>query len=242
MSAAPYTRKVEIGPHTLYCGDCRQVIPLLEGVDAVASDPPYGIEDIVGGYGRAHRNIANDRDLSVVEAAFRLLTDRFANLWIASFYSPRVENEFLAATAWMPRAGTLIWDKKAPGMGSGIRYQHESIALFRLGEVPEPRAVFSVLPFYRCGDLHPHQKPDGLMRKVIDMLPAQTVLDPFMGSGTTGVACAQMGRRFIGIEIDEKYFDIACERIAAAEAQTDILSGGATEPEPEQVSLLGEAS
>ena len=75
------------------------------------------------------------------------------------------------------------------------------------------------------------------MRWCLGFVPkARTILDPFMGSGTTGVACAQLGRRFIGIEIDRGYFDIACERIAAAQAQGQLFAPA--EAPPEQAGLL----
>ena len=71
---------------------------------------------------------------------------------------------------------------------------------------------------------HPTQKPVALMQWCLGFLPdAKTILDPFMGSGTTGVACANLGRKFIGIEIEPKYFDIACERISRAQAQGSLL-------------------
>jgi DNA modification methylase len=67
--------------------------------------------------------------------------------------------------------------------------------------------------------LHPWQKPEALLMWCVEKTKGETVLDPFMGSGTTGVACANLGRKFIGIEIEKKYFDIACERIEAAYSQ-----------------------
>jgi len=75
------------------------------------------------------------------------------------------------------------------------------------------------------GKGHPTQKPIEVMCWCIERLPdgANTILDPFMGSGTTGVACAKLGRKFIGIEIEPKYFDIACRRIEAAYAQPDMF-------------------
>jgi DNA modification methylase len=88
------------------------------------------------------------------------------------------------------------------------------------------------------GKEHPTQKPLQLMKWCIGFLPAaQTILDPFMGSGTTGVACVKLGRSFIGIEIDEGYFDIACERIRKAYAQPDMFIE--RPPEPKQVALDG---
>ena len=211
-----YVRKEQLSEDvTLIQGDCREVLPTLGKVDAVCSDPPYGIQDIVGGYGRSGATIANDRDLSVVSDALSLVCAKWSNIWIAAFYSPRVEAEFFAATAFLNRHATLIWDKKAPGMGAGVRYQHESIALLSTGPTPQDlNACFSVLRHYRCALEHPHQKPVSLMADLLRVLPAQTILDPFMGSGTTGVACVQLGRKFIGIELDPGYFDIACRRIS----------------------------
>ena len=85
---------------------------------------------------------------------------------------------------------------------------------------------------------HPTQKPVPLMRWCIQQFPkAQTILDPFMGSGTTGVACVKQGRKFIGIEIDEGYFDIACERIRKAYAQPDMFIERAPEPKQEAFGL-----
>lgn len=91
----------------------------------------------------------------------------------------------------------------------------------------------------RCG--HPTQKPLAVMEWCLSFVPnASTILDPFMGSGTTGVACAKLGRRFIGIEIEEQYFSIACRRIEAAQRQPDMFVAKA--PRAEQASLFGSAA
>jgi DNA modification methylase len=214
-----------IGDATLYNGDCLEVIPTLHGIGAVCTDPPYGIEDIVGGYGRAHENIANDKDLSVcmsaLQAACRIAPSA---LW-AVFYSPRVRRQFMSSLpSELHDLGEIIWDKKAPGMGRGIRYQHETVAIFYTGD-PKPllKDTFSVLTHYRSAEQHPHQKPAELMKRLVQCVSAGITLDPFMGSGTTGVACAQMGKKFTGIELDPRYFDIACERIQKAYDQGDMF-------------------
>ena len=86
--------------------------------------------------------------------------------------------------------------------------------------------------------LHPTQKPIQVMQWCLGFLPnAQTILDPFMGSGTTGVACVKLGRSFIGIEIDEGYFDIACDRIRKAYAQPDMFIDQPKAPEPKQEAM-----
>ena len=83
--------------------------------------------------------------------------------------------------------------------------------------------MFSVLREYRTPHQHPHQKPTPLMVRLVEAAGGQSVLDPFMGSGSTGVACAKLGRKFIGIELDSEYFDIACKRIEEAYAQQDLF-------------------
>jgi DNA modification methylase len=96
-----------------------------------------------------------------------------------------------------------------------------------------------------CGEAkyreHPTQKPLDLMRWCIKRMKASTILDPFMGSGTTGVACVKLGRKFIGIEIEPKYFNIACKRIEQAYAQPDLFVPQ-SQPKPVQASLFQEAT
>src|SRR5690348_14982205 len=131
------TRVERIGNCTLYLGDCRELIDSLDPFDTVLSDPPYGIEDMVGGYGRGGRTIANDTSLDACAAALSLCAQRLRHGWIAVFYSCRISELFFitmnqaaidAAKAEggerrMAYVGELIWDKKAPGMGKPIRYQ-----------------------------------------------------------------------------------------------------------------------
>ncbi|MEZ0212464.1 MAG: site-specific DNA-methyltransferase [Xanthobacteraceae bacterium] len=223
-----------IGNATLYNGDCLDVIPTLSGISAVVTDPPYGIEDLVGGYGRSGETIANDRNLDVCMAALQIATGVAPEAIWAVFYSPRIRREFFDS---FPPAlhdlGEIIWDKKAPGMGRGIRYQHETIALFYTGE---PKKLvgdtFSVLRDYRSAETHPHQKPLSLIKTLCEIAGGDVVLDPFMGSGTTGVACAALGKRFIGIEIDPKHFETSCARIRAAHAAPGLFGAA---PAPVQV-------
>ena len=122
---------------------------------------------------------------------------------------------------------SVIWDKKNPGMGWRYRRQHEMIMVAhrRGGKVAwaddsvTQRNVISISK--PRGGQHPNEKPVELVERFVGLhAPADgLVVDPFMGSGTTGVACINLGRKFIGIELERKYFDIACERIDAAQAQ-----------------------
>jgi DNA modification methylase len=187
-------------------------------VDAVVTDPPYGIEGLVGGYGRSGKTIKGDSCLKAFRGMVSTLPN---NCWLFSFYScrntPKVMD--IIKDYYM---GEIIWDKKAPGMGAPIRYQHENIAVCKVGEPIKLKTFFSIISFYRDAELHPHQKPIGLIKEILNVVDG-SICDPFMGSGTTGVACAKMGRKFIGIEIDPDYFDIACRRIEEAYRQPDLF-------------------
>ena len=216
--------KVIIGNATLYCADCMDILPTLDRVDAVITDPPDGIDPTGAGYGRSGISILVYKDLTVCHAAlaasFKVVSDGLAIV----FYSDRVSPQFHGGDfgGWLYRGGA-VWDKKAPGMGAGLRYQHENIAFFSTSVATKMPCIFSVLSHYRCAEEHPHQKPCGLMIELLQSFFAKTILDPFMGSGTTGVAAIQLGRSFIGIEREPKYFDIACKRIEQAVAQGQLF-------------------
>lgn len=213
------TQPVVIGRATLYLGDCRDILPTLPKVDAVVTDPPYGIQGLVGAYGREGRTIENDMDLTVCHDALKLAAERLSDGWLFSFYSARVSPEFFAVDIGANYFGEVIWDKRAPGMGAGLRYQHENIAIFKVGSPKALSGLFSVVSHYRKGIVHPHEKPLSLMRELLKAIPAKSILDPFMGSCSTGVAAVQMGLDFIGIEYDEAHFETACRRISEASAE-----------------------
>lgn len=228
----------------LHEGDCFDMIRSMPKVDAVVSDPPYGIEDIVKQYRRgqsdAVKNIANDKDLSVTMAALRALAEGPANdAWFAVFYSCRVTQLFMAQLPpSLTYYGELIWDKKIPGMGNGIRYQHENIALLYSGS--EKRlygsSSFSVLNSFRVADEHPHQKPAGLMRRIVEILDVRSVCDPFMGSGSTGVGAISYGAEFYGAELDSGHFAVAERRIRTQVQQPDMFAAPA-QPEIQESML-----
>ncbi len=221
---------------TLYNGDCREVLRELtinKGVDVV-SDPPYGIEDLVGKYGRtgsaSDSHIKNDKNLDVVSGAFTIIRKQLKTAWVAAFYSCRISPKFFKM---MEAAGfhdddyfnELIWDKKTPGLGTQIRLQHENVAFWRVGK-PEPLAdCMSVTTFSplkgdaKNGNTHPHEKPDKVMDNVVGIVPGKVILDPFMGTGSTGGAAVRAKKGFVGIELDPKYFEVALKKVSAALAQ-----------------------
>ncbi len=222
-----------IGDATLYLGDCREILPTLGKVDAVVTDPPYGIgENNARNLSRVHlspaidyghfdwdRATIDDETIKCVRAAGKSVV-----IFGGNFYS------LPPASCW------LIWDK----MNSGDFADCE----MAWTNIPKAVRLFRYLwngmikaRGETRGD-HPTQKPVGVMKWAITHCPtpAETILDPFMGSGTTGVACANLGRKFIGIEIEPKYFDIACRRIEQAYKQPRLFKDEA--PKPVQTSFL----
>jgi DNA modification methylase len=217
----PLFERVEIGPHVLYRGDCLEVLPTLSGVDAVVTDPPYGI-----GADEAQQKAAEQR----IAAAGKTKAGRGwkhygATSWDRERPSKDAFDAILSvsdeAVIWggnyftdllPPTMRWLVWDK-------GQR--NFSLADFEMAWTSQWKAS-RIFDYPRAkalsdGRVHPTQKPIALMKWCLELLPAaETILDPFMGSGTTGVACQKLGRRFIGIEKEPKYFDIACKRITEA--------------------------
>lgn len=213
------TERVVIGNATLYCGDCREVLLLLPKHDLLLTDPPYGIGIANNPVRQAHERM--DWDDSTPETELLDALRQLANvqiIWGGNYFD------------LPPSQCFLIWDKVQP--------QDFSLAMCELAwcnkKAPAKMHKQSVLSYRKE---HPTQKPVELMEWCIKQAgSADTVLDPFMGSGTTGVACAQLGKSFTGIERERKYFDIACERISRAQAQGQMF-----EPEPpkaEQAELL----
>lgn len=210
---------VTIGRAKLYLGDCRDILPTLGKVDAVVTDPPYGIgyaaAPVVGKTRSALTKYeASDWDSAPPDILPIIKCGGAVIVWGGNYF------------ALPPSRCWLLWYKpdSAPSLSpfemawtnldrnSGFyRYSAKATGLERAAE--------------NFG--HATQKPLPLMKWCIGFLPdAQSILDPFMGSGTTGVAAVQMGRQFIGIEREPRYFDIACDRIDKAQRQGDFFIDG----------------
>jgi len=220
--------KVTIGNAELWLGNCREVLPQIGRVEAVLLDPPYGVDlgsapsaTLPGLKKQAYASTADSIDAWKAEVAPLIEQSIDAGKRAAVFGSNNV---------WHLRKPTVIGGVYLPAAMGRNGWGFTSLATVAFyGAAPDPfrrpRATVKVSTA-RAEDVdHPCPKPTEWMLWLVDLSsrPGETVLDSFMGSGTTGVACAMLHRRFIGIEKERKYFDIACERIARAQAQGQLL-------------------
>ena len=231
------TRVEHIGDATLYLADCREVLPTLSGVDAVVTDPPYGvgltgklwhstnrgktIKSAVtyGIYDDTPENFgaivipALRQAVGIAKAGVVFMADK--NIWRLP--------PFIALGGIYSPAGT---GRSSWGFQNFMHcafYGRDPYLVHGMGSRPTGR--YGVYPNDANTVAHPCAKPVQAMLWAVERasLLDDLVLDPFMGSGTTGVACARLGRRFIGIEIEPRYFDIACRRIEEAQRQGDLF-------------------
>ena len=212
--------KVEIGNAILYLGDCMDILPTLDKVDAVITDPPYGMNFQSNFRNEKHLKIANDDS---AEVAIQVINWCMQNTNHSIYAFGRWDNLYD-----YPKPKSLItWVKNNWSMGD-LQHEHArqtEVAFFYAMKdhfFPKQRPT-DVIEYPRTNnEFHPTEKPIGLMCKFVEWTSG-TILDPFMGSGTTGVAAIQMGRKFIGIEREPKYFDIACKRIQQAVDQPQLF-------------------
>lgn len=213
----------QIGNATLYCGDCNDIIPTLSKVGAVVTDPPYGINISNNPIRHKYKKKEWDKNplnKEQIELLFKHST--YQIIWGGNYFDIP------------PCKGFFIWDKVQP--------ENFSLAMCEMAwtNIPKPAKIFKfrVIGYEK---VHPTQKPVPLMEWCINKLPSEvnSILDPFMGSGTTGVACAKLGKKFIGIEQDKEYFDLACKRIDDAYKQGDIFLPDTNASEIKNDNLFG---
>ncbi len=259
----PYKRCEVIGDATLYMGDCREVLPTLGAVDHVICDPPY--EEIMhAAKGSAARRIRTDGRDEIKALDFQSIDsirDEVARLiaevcegWALIFCAPEgvgrwadainaTPAKYKRACVWIKPDSTPQLNGQGPAMGAEnfvAAWCGQGYATWNRGG---KRGVYTHLtnPPDREGS-HPTEKPLRLMTDLITDFtkPGQLICDPFMGSGTTGVACLMHGRRFIGIEQSEKWFDLACRRIEQANRQPRLFAEPAAKPQ--QLTMLDGAA
>jgi len=241
--ADPWKRKEVIGDCTLYLGDCLEVMGALDGVDHIICDPPYEavMQDNWGVLSK-DRSLATVRfetlgfsAIDKIRGEVAAAAKNICNGWFVAFcmaegvapWRDALEASgarYKRAMVWLKPNPTPQFNGQGPGMG------HEMMVSAWCGKGHSRwngggRAGNFVFNKNNAGNLHPTQKPNALMAELIHLFTSvsQTILDPFMGSGTTLVACAKLGRKGIGIELDPDYFEIACRRVEEAYRQPDMF-------------------
>ena len=207
---------------TLYFGDCLELLPTMSGFDAIIMDPPYAIPTQIASVRKSTRSVG---DFSLIEEAFRSVFDSLhRSLCVGGrvfvFCDGSSYPVIYRASYSQFLSALLVWDKGRIGMGREFRKSHELILHLWQGDTP----VFldgvgrpDVLRFAPVGQEREHeaQKPVPLIKHLLTVC-GDHICDPFMGAGSTGLAAIERGKSFVGIEIDPRYFDMACSRLSAA--------------------------
>jgi DNA modification methylase len=224
-----------IGDATLYLGDCRDVLPSLGGgVDAVVTDPPYGIGKdgqvrTSGGNGGRKAYAFKGWDAERPDADLLVLLHSLSPIcvmWGGNYF----------ADILPPASKWLVWDK-----GQRINQSDGELAYTSLSGALRI-CTMNRVELMTDGAEHPTQKPVKLMQWTLAQVGMpRRVLDPFMGSGTTGVACMKHGLTFVGIERDPEFFDIACRRIEDAYRQPRLFEEPVSKPKQPSI-FDGEAA
>jgi len=218
--------KVVIGNAELWHGDCLEVLPLLPKADALVTDPPYEIAAAGGGIGAKRKYLA-DIDGHIDEGFDIAMLSAFDN-WMVFCGKPQLMNLMMQADKQGLRWQLRTWNKTNPTPLTNGNYLPDTeyiVHAFKT-HVWQGKKRWIVGNVEKSGYDHPTVKPQYVMADALQCASnrGDLVLDCFMGTGSTGVACMDMGRRFIGIERERKYFDIACERIARAQAQERLFA------------------
>ena len=211
--------KVEIGNATLYLGDCMDILPTLDKVDAVITDPPYGINFKYESHDDNLKDWENliNITLPMMKTISKFVVMPACQIKRLGWWYKNHEPDWL-----------ICWHKGSHGHLASIGFNDwEPHVCF--GKPPRMMHDYFSMAGGWDDNGHPCPKPLRYADWLVDRSTKanNTVLDPFMGSGTTGVAAIQLGRKFIGIEREPKYFEIACKRIEQAVAQGQLF-----EPEP----------
>ena len=215
MAKIPWKKSYKIDKCQLYLGDCEKILPVITDYDMLLTDPPYGMNFRSNYRSKKYSYIKGDNNLPLSKI-YLAIHKAMHSAYVFCRWDNLHE---------MPKPKSfLVWIKNNWSMGD-LKHEHgrqwEGCCFYPKQNHKFVKRIPDVIACKRTGNiLHPTQKPIELMETIIKANEVETVCDPFMGSGTTGVACVKLGKTFTGIEIDEEYFDIACNRIRDAFVET----------------------
>ena len=215
----PWEDMRQIGDCTLYLGDARKVVPFLDGVGSIVTDPPYGMNFQSGRRKVKHRKIMSDDCDDLLIWACLQRPSHSSYVWMRWNNIPSLPRQ---------PSSLITWVKNNHSMGD-LKHTHgrkTEVAAFYRGpdhDFQNGRPCDVVTARRAGNNLHPTEKPVDLMMECVGWTRG-LVLDPFMGSGTTGVACANMGRCFVGVEIDRGHFETAARRIEKTYQQSRLVA------------------
>lgn len=256
-----YQRKEVIGDCTLLLGDCLDIMPTLEPVDHVISDPPYE-DELHGAIGRIRRNdgreMCQDLGFAGVNAGRASISSQTVALstgWVILFTlaeGVRAWRDDLQGAGlkwdttcfWIKPDASPRFNGQGPARGAECFVTGWAGAGYRKWNGGGKRGVYTHCVNQGRQGEHPTEKPVPLMMDIVADFTQheQRVLDPFMGSGTTGVACVRLGRAFTGIEQNPQWFDLSCRRIEEAYKQPRLFTEPAPKPVQEKICFDGDAA
>jgi DNA modification methylase len=230
--------KEVIGNCELYCGDCLEIFNQLDGYDLSITDPPYKME--IHGRGFAAKrdyysklDYGTNKDFVLSDLFYDLLISKISETNMTFFCNKLMK---LDIENWAVSKGytfdELVLCKKSPPPLTNNQWLPDkefAVHIFKSlsvrGDYQTKRTWFVDNNYQDKSIDHPSVKPLYIIEHIINNVSdvGQTIIDPFMGSGTTGVGCVRLGRKFIGIEINKDFFDISCKRIDAENRQTDLF-------------------
>lgn len=243
------TWQSDCGRVKLWQADCFDVLPdLCQAGCVTVTDPPYGTESgkVSTGYGRQQNYSNNGNGRTIIGDATTETISKFLKSIrtkrCAMFLSPRnwrQVDQLIEEHGWEDEAW-MVWDKTIPGLGFPVQFAHELIAVLHKDNRTLEKATISVLSYYsearaNATRNHPHQKPRALMTKLVGLYFEKTVIDPFMGSGTTALAALDNHKQFLGIEKDREWFDFSVQRIQTELKQLALFKGS---PQHKQTELV----
>ncbi|MEM6384349.1 MAG: DNA methyltransferase [Pseudomonadota bacterium] len=232
--ASPAVRQVHIGSHTLYLANAYELVPRLGCFDGMITDPPYKINVSGGGRFRAARQHTTEIGKRGLDRGFDLeiLSWKFAYGIVCFCHNDQLGNVITRLNTGFHRHAVISWHKDNPMPVANKHYLPDTefyVHAWQQGYAPigelKDKARHITTAVGKSPFSHPTVKPDAVMDKILANVPGETICDPFMGTGSTGVAAIKAGRQFTGIEIDPEFFEIACQRIRTAVAKHEGFDG-----------------